>query len=920
MSARTIPAIPEDADVLRAALLYAACGIYVLPVDPDTKRPARELGNGWQHKTSIDTEQIVAWFSGTNYLLGIHVGRSGLIVFDVDDYDMLPPELLREFSENPCPTQSTRLHGERGHRVYRQPEGRNFGNSLGELRRQDKAKWGEIRGANGIIVVQPSHHTNPDGRYLWLNPGEIPVLSDRISNLLPDVNLDEAGTQAASDEIVKRFLTENVGNNNPQFLKPIIEKFGREANNGSRHEALVRALCWAMRDSLLGDFPAREAARLLREDFLLVMGTDRFPKQEFWGVLAYAVAQAGLIDVEARLAERKARLAQRDEENGWSKRGDVKTNKNQVVLKDPYDPYGTPPTVVDIDDEEDDENESPLDDDESGDFRTGARDRDGKVRINIGDKAKAMEWLREEMGRGSLSGLFLRGKFLVHTPLIGEDGYVPPKYEGADDGPAQVRIISIEGLQSMLETRYNIGRVEVNKKTEKKQWRKVLIPKDMVSRCIGSAEVGDTPNLRHLHGITHTPVIRPDGSIFDRPGYDSVTKMLYLPTQDMGSVAVPENPSPAQIAEAKATIIYPVSQFPFVTPDDLANWLGCAFTPLLRPLVPPPYQFAVIEAPSPGSGKGYLLGVLRELHGAATRPGMPSRDDEWNKVVMTMLSGTTAPIIAFDNVRGVVHSAVLEGLLTTGSVSDRTLGKNNEYMEVPNDRLWAMTGNNAQIGGDLARRTLRITIDPKVPDPETRTGFRCNPVMWTKEKRAQYVTALLTLVRAWVVAGRPMPKVKRSDDYANWVRTVRGILEFAGFEGIFSNQEEKKERSAEDEEWFVFLEGIVDSFGLETPFTAKDIYLQIPGGAQARPNGVPIEMHTLPGDLAEKFGMSAEARFCKSLGLWLKNRVGRYAGDLKVVDLGKGKSGPRKNVQVYQIERAEQAPFVTQETIPGVSN
>lgn len=912
MSARTIPSIPEEYDILGAALLLIKHGIYVLPVEPDTKRPAKFLKDKWQAKTSTDPEQIKEWFSGTNYLLGIHVGRSGLIVFDVDEFELIPDALAEEFIRNPGPWQSTRETGMRGHRVYRCPEGRVFGNGLGKL--ANGTKWGEIRGMNAIIVVEPSTHTKPGGRYRWMVTGEIPLLSAETAELLPHVNQDELGAGSATDEVVKKFLADhNDSNTKPGFAKVVLEGskydpgFKVAMNSGSRHEALVKYMVQACREARLGYYPIRpvleEMYQFFTSMFDPVHDRGRFPKSEFRAVLAWAVAQANLIDVEDRLERNKQRLDERDEENGWTV---TKTTTTTIYIEDPYDPQGTPPTALEVPED------LPMGVEDRDAFQTGAKNKDGLVRINVGDKAVAMPWMREEVGKGSLSGLFLRGsRMLVHTPLIGEDGYIEPKEEGVDDGPAQVRPISLDGLISMIETRYDVGKVEMKKdKTGQitgKQWRRTLLPVDIAKRCIGSAEVGDTPNLRTLQGITHTPVMRADGSIFDKPGYDSVTGMLYLPTGGMGTIAVPENPTHEQVLAARDLVIFPVSEFPFVTPDDLANWIGCAFTPLLRPLVPPPYQFMVIEAPSPGSGKGYLLGVLREAHGVALRPGMPSKDEEWSKVVMTMLSGTTAPIIAFDNVRGVIHSAVLEGLLTTSTVSDRTLGKNNEFMQVPNDRLWAMTGNNAQIGGDLARRTLRITIDPRVPNPESRTGFKCHPILWTRENRAEYITALLTIARAWVVAGRPMPEVKRSDDYAVWVKTVRGILEFAEFPGTFSNSEMRKERSAEDEEWAIFLEAIVDSFGTETAFTSKELYAQIMGNSFGKPTGTPIDPMMLPGDLAEKFGSWNDAgKFVKSLGLWLKNRIGRYAGELKVADLGKGKTGARKNVQIYQIERSQQ--------------
>jgi hypothetical protein len=879
-AAGSVPQIPDTYDVLGAALLLVKHGFYVLPVEPDTKRPARFLRKDWPAKTSNDPEQVKEWFSGGEYALAIHVGRSGLIAFDVDHFENLPDQLLNEFKNNPGPWQSTRGEGLRGHRVYAIPPGYIFGNSLGSLKTDPE--WGEVRGSNGIIVVEPSNHTKPGGRYKWMAPGPIPTLSCGTADCLPKLSQDEADARAATDVEVKAFLDAHTSNDRPQFLPPIIEKFGVEANSGSRHEAMVRNLCWAMREAAMGFFPARDAALQIREIFLLMFNPEldkgRFPKPEFWGGLAFAVSQAKLIDVEERKAKLNERLSERDKQTGWDKRSTPSTAE------------ATPDQAAEP---------------ERGEgFYTGAKNGEGKTRINVGDTARVMPWLREEMGRGALSGLFLRDMNLVYTPLVGEDGYVKPKKDGEDDGPAQVRVLSESGLVSMFETRYDIGKVEIDKKTEEHKWRNALFPASLSKRCLGSAEVGDAPNLRVLHGVTHTPVMRSDGSIVDTPGYDTVTGMLYLPDGTMGQVVVPENPSARQVREARDTVMYPVGEFPFVSNDDLANWVGAAFTPLLRPLVPPPYQFLVIEAPSPGSGKGYLLGVLREAHGVALRPGMPGKDEEWSKVVMTMLAGTTAPIVAFDNVRGTIRSAVLEGLLTTKTVSDRMLGKNTEYMQFSNDRLWAMTGNNAQLGGDLARRTLRVTIDPRVPNPEARDGFRCHPVLWTRSHRAEYISALLTIARGWVVAGRPTPNVKRSDDYASWVRTIRGIMTFAGFVGTFSNSERRQERAVEDEDWEAFLTAVVDSFGVKTEFTARELYAQIEGNRYGKPDGIPIDPQLLPGDLPDKFGKwSDEGRFLKSLGFWLKNRVGRYAGDLKVVDRGKGK-GERKNIQIYWIERA----------------
>src|SRR3954470_1911862 len=93
VGALSIPEIPEDSDLIRAAILYAQAGWYVLAVEPDSKRPAAFYGKGWQHMSSRDPQEIASWFAGTPYQLALHVGRSGAVAFDIDVPEEVPPIL-----------------------------------------------------------------------------------------------------------------------------------------------------------------------------------------------------------------------------------------------------------------------------------------------------------------------------------------------------------------------------------------------------------------------------------------------------------------------------------------------------------------------------------------------------------------------------------------------------------------------------------------------------------------------------------------------------------------------------------------------------------------------------------------------------------------------------------------------------------
>ena len=182
----SVPLIADD-DVLTAAFRYAAAGWYCLPVRADAgKNPGSVVGKGWQHQSSRDPQQLAAWFAGTDYLLALHVGRSGAVVFDVDHPDELPDILAAHlFGRTAPPHQSSRPDQPgRGHYVFAQPPGRMIGNSTGGLGKG----WGEVRGKNGVIIVAPSRHARDvDGaRYEWLQTGEVPSLPDELAELLPD--------------------------------------------------------------------------------------------------------------------------------------------------------------------------------------------------------------------------------------------------------------------------------------------------------------------------------------------------------------------------------------------------------------------------------------------------------------------------------------------------------------------------------------------------------------------------------------------------------------------------------------------------------------------------------------------------------------------------------------------------------------
>ena len=107
-------------------------------------------------------------------------------------------------------------------------------------------------------------------------------------------------------------------------------------------------------------------------------------------------------------------------------------------------------------------------------------------------------------------------------------------------------------------------------------------------------------------------------------------------------------------------------------------------------------------------------------------------------------------------------------------------------------------------GGDLDRRIATVALDPPTVGHHLRTDFKIkNLHNWMETHRGEYLAALLTVARGWVNAGRPSKQI-RSDDFALWIESVRGLMEWAGFKGQFGHGADLVAMTEEDEEWETF--------------------------------------------------------------------------------------------------------------------
>jgi hypothetical protein len=508
-----------------------------------------------------------------------------------------------------------------------------------------------------------------------------------------------------------------------------------------------------------------------------------------------------------------------------------------------------------------------------------------QYRYQVTNQPEAVKWLLANIGARGLAGFFRRRGLLVHTSRVDENGYIEPATEDDDNGPATVATATARTVVAHM-----AAAPDFDVYREKKAAGGLVVEEACLFPA-NAAELAlevlsEAPNLRPLRGVTHTPMVRQDGSVLDRPGYDDASGFLCLPTVDVAPV--PERPTAERVAKSVALLRGMIGEFAWAGEHDEAAFLGLLITPLLRELCPPPYKLGGLMAHQRGSGKSLLASIIRIVHGGVFRSELPHDDAEMSKVLTSVLSQTTAPVVVFDNVSGMFRSSRFDGLLTSDVYSDRILGSTNN-VEMVNDRLWLVTGNNLVLGGDLDRRTLLVTIDPMVPKPELRTGFALDLATWVPEHRGEILHALLVLVRAWVQAGKPSER-RSSDSYARWSATVRGILRVAGVPGEFDHASCAPEQASTDPDgWGDFLQAVRAVFG-DRPWTAKDVLGKVHSGHGGHvigyENSHPIELDALPPELAEKFVRGGPPATSRALGVWLRNRNRRFVGDLTGAFMG----------------------------------
>jgi len=329
-----------------------------------------------------------------------------------------------------------------------------------------------------------------------------------------------------------------------------------------------------------------------------------------------------------------------------------------------------------------------------------------------------------------------------------------------------------------------------------------------------------------LEALVEHPVVRPGGEIADVPGYDPVTRLLYVTTGELTVPAIALEPTADDLQRAIETLMECLGEFPYVDGAGLANTLAMFLTPMVRPAIAGPVPLACITAPAAGTGKGLLTEIMAIVATgkAASMFQAPSNPEEWQKSILAHLVAGNS-VICIDNVEGALRDPTLCMTLTGEYVEGRVLGR-TETIVMPQRATWTATGNNLKVAGDMPRRCYWIRLDPQTDEPEARQFTIPNLKAYVMARRGEIIWALLTMVRAWYAAGCPeAPQdgaTQIMGSFDGWQRVVGGILHVAGVPGLLSNQKEMRELIDTDMPmWRAFLEAWAAC--IKAPVTAKGL-------------------------------------------------------------------------------------------------
>jgi hypothetical protein len=388
-------------------------------------------------------------------------------------------------------------------------------------------------------------------------------------------------------------------------------------------------------------------------------------------------------------------------------------------------------------------------------------------------------------------------------------------------------------------------------------------------------------HLPVLAGLARQPYLRQDGSLMTTAGYDPSSGMFGV--FDAREFAIPDAPDIADAKKALALLQDLLAEFSFPSDVDKAAALSALLTAAVRPSLPNAPMFHV-RAPMAGSGKSYLCELITAFATPqrGTPTTFPADDEECRKLLLAVLLRAPA-VIEFDNLTGdlVAHKSLCTAL-TSEHMSGRILGV-SKTAAVSTRTLFLSSGNNVGPVQDMTRRCISIRLDPGCEIPAARTFRRPELVHEVLRERGRYVAAALTIVRAWIAAGKPRAVCRSMAGYSDWTNLCRQPLLWLGLADATESLFEAMAEDPDRETLGRLLTGWQSAFGK----TAARVRDAVSSGVEH------TELHEVLRDIADEHGEINRHR----LGRWIKRHEGRIVDGRRFV-----RASGTRSAEAWQVE------------------
>ena len=406
-----------------------------------------------------------------------------------------------------------------------------------------------------------------------------------------------------------------------------------------------------------------------------------------------------------------------------------------------------------------------------------------------------------------------------------------------------------------------------------------------------AAVLFDSTSYQHLPvlgGLARQPYLRPDGSLITAGGYDAATGMFGV--FDARAFAFADTPSRATAEAALALLASLLGEFSFAGETDRAAALTAILTAAIRASLPVAPMFHV-RAHMVGSGKSYLCELVTAFATPqrGTPTSFPADDEECRKLLLAELLRGPA-VVEFDNLTGdlVAHKSLCTAL-TSEHMSGRILGV-SKTATVNTRALFLSSGNNVGPVQDMTRRCITVHLSPDCEVPAARSFTRPDLVRDVLRERGRYVSAALTIIRAWIVADRPKTECKSLASYGDWSDLCRQPLMWLGCADPTASVFQAMAEDPDRETLARLLNAWFAGFG-KTPAMVRDAVKQAHALYDEH-----AELREVLRDIADERGEINR----RKLGWWIRRHAGRIVDGMRIVRATGNGSAERWRIEVVE--------------------